>query len=64
MKIPHDVLTQILLNAATSATFEELDKSVSLDMSAGTEFSEKSIKLAQKLSRKILLANDDSTATL
>ena len=49
-----EALTELLLEAASTFTFEELNESVSRDLSEGTNFSEKSIKLAQKLARKLL----------
>lgn len=47
-------MTQALLFAASTGTFERLDKSVSDDLSKGTEYSPESERLAQNLSRKII----------
>lgn len=47
-------MTQALLFAASTGTFERLDKSVSNDLSEGTEYSSESVRLAQNLSRKII----------
>lgn len=47
-------MTQALLFAASTLTFERLEKSVSNDLSEGTEYSPESVRLAQNLSRKII----------
>lgn len=47
-------MTQALLFAASTGTFERLDKSVSSDLTKGTEYSPESVRLAQNLSRKVL----------
>lgn len=47
-------MTQALLFAASTLSFEKLDKSVSDDLSKGTEYSPESVRLAQNLSRKII----------
>lgn len=47
-------LTNAILNASGTLAFQQLEESSSHDLSIGTEFSQNSKKLAEKIARKML----------